>query len=170
MQGSLSIWVAVMMAGMLASLPAPAQAAKFYKWVDDQGVTHYTEKAPEGTRTTTVRVGDTTSSDAEDEIKQLGERRAATEAEKKKAADNAAGAPKAPSADERKRQQENCDLHRKNLAVLQAGGRISTADAQGERNYLSPEEIQAQTKISADEIKRCEEAKIPASTPPAAGK
>ncbi len=172
MQGSRPVSVvaivAMMVVGALAALPAPGQAAKFYKWVDEQGVTHYTEKAPEGTNATTVRVGDTTSSDAEDEIKQLGERRAATEAEKKKAAENAPKTPAAGAADERKRQQENCDQHRKNMAVLQAGGRISTTDEKGERRYLSPEEIQAQTKTSEDEIKRCEEAKIPASAPPAA--
>lgn len=40
-------WVA---AAALAAVPCAAQAQKLYKWTDENGVVHYTDKAPDATR------------------------------------------------------------------------------------------------------------------------
>lgn len=154
---------ALIVAGALVSLPTLAQAAKFYKWVDAQGVTHYTEKAPANAKTTAVKVGDTTSSDAEDDIKQLEARRAALAADKKKAAEAAAKTPTESNANTSKQQAENCEIHRKNLAVLKTGGRITTKDDNGEPHHLSPEEIQKQITASENAITQCEASAASAS-------
>lgn len=150
----------IVAAGAVALLAPTAQAGKFYKWVDEKGATHYSEKAPAGTKSTTVKVGDTTSSDAEDEITALNKRRNAANAEKQKAADDAKDA--ASGQDENEQNKKLCDQHRKNLATLKSGTRILTKDAQGNQKYLSPEEVAAQLKISETEVQRCDEHKIPA--------
>lgn len=167
MMGLRSTAIALVAASAVAVV-VPAYAGKYYKWVDAQGVTHYTEKAPENApkeaRVTTVKVGDTTSSDAEDEIKALAEKRSA--AAKPKTADGATSTP--PAKDAIERNQQLCDQHRKNLATLKSGVRVMIKDEQGNSNYLNGEQLKQQMETSEIEVRRCEQAKIPASTPPAA--
>jgi hypothetical protein len=41
-------YAAALLAALIVAAPATAAAQQFYKWVDDQGVTHYGEKPPPG--------------------------------------------------------------------------------------------------------------------------
>lgn len=131
------------------ALAAPAHAEKFYKWVDEKGVTHYGEKAPENAQSSTVKIGDTTSSDAEDEIKRLNERRSTTT---RKAEEGAAASTPAASAEKNK---TACEQHRKNLDSLKSGKRIRSLGADGQPRDLSAEQIAAQIKFAEDELNRC---------------
>ncbi|MFZ5757706.1 MAG: DUF4124 domain-containing protein [Pseudomonadota bacterium] len=137
-----------------AAVSVPAQAGQFYKWVDDQGVTHYGEKAPDGARAAPVSIGDTTSSDADSEIKRLDEKRAAAADARKKEAEAAAGKPPVP-ASERERINQLCDQHRQNLNTLKSGGRVVTKDEKGNKRYLTDQEKADQAKFSEGEIQRC---------------
>ena len=88
----------ILAAGMAVS--GAAWAEKVYKWVDAEGVTHYGEAAPKDTTATKVKVSDTTSSDAEDEIDRLDKNRATAKAarEQAEADEEPASAPaKAPA-------------------------------------------------------------------------
>lgn len=155
-------------AGLLAVLAVPAGAAGFYKWVDEKGVTHYGEKPPEGIQAASVKVRDTTSSDAEGEIRKLGERRTASSAEKAKAEEGKSDAQaKALPADEKERMRKLCEQHRKNLATLKSGQRVVTKDAQGNKKYVSDEEKAKQLQFAEGEVQRCSqfEALAPAGTP-----
>lgn len=146
---------AVTLGALLAALALPAGAESFYKWVDEKGVTHYGEKAPEGAKTAKVKVGDTTSSDADSEIKRLDGKRTAEQEAKKKAAEEAAGKPATP-ASERERINQLCDQHKKNLANLKSGARLATKDEKGNKRALSDQEKADQLKFSEGEVQRCE--------------
>ena len=41
---------------LMASVLLPAYAAVVHKWVDDKGVTHYSDQAPEASRTEVIRI------------------------------------------------------------------------------------------------------------------
>lgn len=161
---------ALALAGLFI-LGAGAAEAGIYKWVDEKGVTHYGEKAPEGAKAATVKVTDTTSSDAEDEIRKLGEKRTAGAAEQQKAAARAdMQKQKELPADERERTRKLCDQHRKNLETLRSGQRVSTRDEQGNARSLSDEEKANQLKFAEGEVARCEafEKVAPPAAPAAA--
>ncbi len=149
---------AIMAAGALTLLATPAQADTIMKWVDAGGVTHYGEKAPEGAKATTVKVTDTTSSDADAEIDQLNKNRAATKAAKDTQNAQKDGKPVslvAPGMDEANKKA--CEQHRQNLDTLKSGRRIRLLDAQGKPRALKTEEMQAQIDFAESELRRCEQ-------------
>ncbi|MFZ5699139.1 MAG: DUF4124 domain-containing protein [Pseudomonadota bacterium] len=146
---------AIMAAGTLTLLATPAQADKIMKWVDAAGVTHYGEKAPEGAKATTVKVTDTTSSDAAAEIDQLNKNRAATKAAKDTQKDGKPISLVAPGMDEANKKA--CEQHRQNLDTLKSGRRIRLLDAQGKPRALKTEEMQAQIEFAESELRRCEQ-------------
>ncbi|MFP1680691.1 DUF4124 domain-containing protein [Alloalcanivorax sp. C16-2] len=103
-----------LLAGAVLALAMPALGAKFYKWVDDDGVTHYDTKPPTGqTASEEVRTRHSASSDQDQAVKRLEERRAAE-------------AQAAQRREEERRVRENpdqvseerCARHRQNLEVL----------------------------------------------------
>lgn len=142
-------------AGVMAvAFALTAQAGAYYKWVDDKGVTHYGEKAPDGVNTATVKVGDTTSSDADTEIKRLNDKRTAEQEAKKQAAEEAAGKPTMP-ANERERINKLCEQHKQNLANLKSGARLATKDEKGNKRPLSDQEKADQLKFAEGEVQRC---------------
>ncbi|MFZ5722055.1 MAG: DUF4124 domain-containing protein [Pseudomonadota bacterium] len=142
--------------GMALTTPA---GAEIFKWVDEKGVTHYGEKAPEGVAPAKVKVSDTTSSDAEDEIKRLEDRRAASRAEAQAPKGGAASpSEKTPAAnDTRTRNTTACEQHRKNLEALQSGKRIRLVGEDGKARALDDETRAAQLKFAQDELARCEQ-------------
>lgn len=146
---------AIMAAGTLTLLATPAQADKIMKWVDAAGVTHYGEKAPEGAKATTVKVTDTTSSDAAAEIDQLNKNRAATKAAKDTQKDGKPISLVAPGMDEANKKA--CEQHRQNLDTLKSGRRIRLVDADGKPRALKTEEMQAQIEFAESELRRCEQ-------------
>lgn len=139
---------------LVMALAAPAGAA-IYKWVDEKGVTHYGEKAPEGAKATTVKVTDTTSSDAAAEIDQLNKNRAATKAAKDTQKDGKPISLVAPGMDEANKKA--CEQHRQNLDTLKSGRRIRLVDADGKPRALKTEEMQAQIEFAESELRRCEQ-------------
>lgn len=141
-------------AALALALVTPAGAA-IYKWVDEKGVTHYGEKAPEGAKPAQVKVTDTTSSDAEDEINELNARRNAEAEARKKAAEGGAG--KAPSAEDIALHNQACAQHRKNLEALRSGKRVRMAGDDGKPRALSDEDVAAQTRFAESELQRCEQ-------------
>lgn len=139
---------------LVMALAAPAGAA-IYKWVDEKGVVQYGEKLPEGAKPLPVKVTDTTSSDAEDELKALEARRSADAEARKKGA--AGGASSAPSAEDIARHNAACQQHRKNLEALRSGKRVRMAGDDGQPRALSDEDVANQIKFAESELQRCEQ-------------
>lgn len=160
-------------AGALA-LAGGAAHAQIVKWVDEKGVTHYGEKAPDGAKATKVKVSDTTSSDADAEIERLNKNREAAKAAKNPEQGEKTGtttlAP--PPKEVQEANNKACEQHRNNLASLKSGKRVRLLDAQGKPRSLTAEEVQAQIDFAEGELKRCEQMqKLPGSgAAPAAAK
>ncbi len=144
---------AYLLTALAIVVAATAGAGPIYKWVDAKGVTHYGEKAPDGAQTSQVKVSDTTSSDAEDEIAQLNKQRASQEEARKKAE----GGETTTSTSEQERTNAACDQVRKNLDVLRTGKQVRMAGDDGQQRQLSADQVAEQLKFAEQEVQRCEE-------------
>jgi len=140
-----------------------AHGGKIYKWVDQQGVTHYSEQAPTDKKTETVRINphqaesespQPLSMEAEAETQQpqlpgeadLSQQQLPTEQQK---------------TEEQKRvqqqktvQQQNCATAQQKLRALKNAGRVRQLDADsGEYIYLPDEVKLAQIQQMSDYLR-----------------
>ena len=101
----------------LLAFSASSMAEKFYKWVDENGVTHYGAQPPQDQQASEVNTRANASSSQEKEIEALNERRQAAkqlrEAQEAKAEEAKRLAERPDEVN-----QERCDQHRKNLEIL----------------------------------------------------
>lgn len=101
----------------LLSGAAPAMADKYYKWVDDNGVTHYGAAPPEGGESQAVRTYGP-SSDQGKELKALQEQREAAARARRQAEERAREAERM-AEQPRAVAKERCEQHRSNLDTLE---------------------------------------------------
>lgn len=119
---------------LLALLSAPSLAAKFYRWQDEQGVTHYTvDPPPEGIEAQEVRTYNSSSSDQPDALRRL-------ERQREQAAE-----ARETEREERENPaqvfEDRCEVHRQNLSTLQEDEVVATQDPDtGEQRILDQEE------------------------------
>lgn len=150
MSNSVRGWLAsCALLGGLALL-GPAQAA-MYKWVDDKGVTQYTQYPPPNREAEVMVPPPTPAQDPdgaqlklEDQLKQLDEK------QKARAESEAEAAKAKAQADQRKK---NCATARSNLENLTTGGRKRVMGADGVATYLTEEERQAKIAEAKKHIK-----------------
>lgn len=129
---------------VLAACTASVQA-QVYKWVDKDGKVQYSDQAPppDATKSVSQKVisispspaaqSDKAAEKAPDKVKDFEKRRTQS-AEKQKKADEVSRLAQ--------RKQESCEDARANLKGLEAGGRISKTDANGERYFLDDDQRQ----------------------------
>ncbi|HEX5676882.1 MAG TPA: DUF4124 domain-containing protein [Alcanivorax sp.] len=108
--------IPLLMLALLGSA-APAMADKYYKWVDDNGVTHYGTAPPEAGASEAVRTYGP-SSDQGKELKALQEQREAAARAREQAQQQAREAERAAEEPEAVA-EERCEEHRKNLDILE---------------------------------------------------
>lgn len=117
-----------------------ATAAKFYKWTDEDGNTHYSDQVPEGVATPeSVRINAKAPKDSEASQAELEKRRKQwfTDADNKtKSADELA-----KDAEIQKATDDFCKGVNDNIKLLERGGRITTLDEKGDSRYLGDDEI-----------------------------
>ena len=143
----------IALASLLAlALGVPAaEAAKFYKWTDDNGVTHYTIKPPPaGAKSSQVRIKTQSFTDAEEPSEAsspgTGKKAAPKKGKEGKAGD--AASDKAgktdkeakDGADKTGKYAEKCIKLRADLKTIQEYVRIRTTDEKGEQRTLTEEE------------------------------
>ncbi|CAN0373089.1 unnamed protein product, partial [Phaeothamnion confervicola] len=132
-------------------LAAPAVAAQTYKWTDANGEVHYSDqpppanvkeavtlqprKSPAGA--TTPATGDKAA--APPKAKTYIEQEAEFRKRQVETAERDAEAKK--KADDEAAKKQNCEQARAQLRGLQAGGRVTRTNAQGEREYLNDAQI-----------------------------
>jgi hypothetical protein len=147
-----------------AVLAAPAGAQQLYKYVGPDGRVQYTDRPPAsgqkaekvtGSRVSTVGSNAPVAPVNEGAAKSSAPKTAAEQEQafrqrRAEASEKAAKADKV--AQESRANQERCDALRRQLAGMQAGGRMVRPNAQGEREYLSDEEIQSQIARTQREI------------------
>lgn len=131
----------------LALALATAAEAQLYKYTDPKtGKTVYSDQPPPGLDSKTINVrggsGPATKSAVEQDK--------ALDKGRKKAADEA---KKAGEAEQRAAQAEQrCQAARTNYQIYADGGRIQKLNAQGERELLTDEEIEAKRASSRREM------------------
>ncbi len=143
------IWLATIVFATSLAGAWPAQAAKLYKWVDDQGNITYSEKKPPDVQAETIRLRSATldAGGAQEKLDALNER-AEEQQKDREFADNAATA----TAERNERMASNCKIARENMRILQTTSRIQDKDSNGEPYFLDEAGIQAKMKATQAQI------------------
>lgn len=117
----------------LGMLSSPTMAAKsYYKWVDENGVTHYSARKPHDKESEAISVTTGLSRDDSDQP---------SPAENSAQAD-AASTSEDPAAEdpEANKDPERCEIAKSNLKILNESARIREATEDGSFRYLSDDE------------------------------
>lgn len=116
------------------AMSATSQAAQIYKWVDDQGVTHFDAQPPAGRSTQTIDLqkppAAAPTNNSQPAIDAQAEQRAIDTEVKKKV------------AQEQSRRAEDCKILRTNLSQLQNNPRVRE-EVEGGLKRLSEDERKA---------------------------
>jgi hypothetical protein len=151
-------YLSLLFAVGLVAVAGHSHAGKFYKWVDSDGVTHYTQSPPpDGTQGEEVKTRKTTSSDAEQARESLQKERATQLKQLEEAGKKAAEAPQEESKPEDKSEfLERCKQHRENLKALRERPQLRTEDPEtGELVPLDDEGRDVLIKQTEDALKGC---------------
>ncbi|AHI29326.1 DUF4124 domain-containing protein [Marinobacter similis] len=133
---------------LLAVLPSVSMGASVYKWTDENGVTHFGDRQPNGAQAEKVNVRSGSASPSSTNRPSPTERVNALEEQEQEAAEQ-----RRQSAAEEARQKQreaNCSTAQANLDVMARNARIRIEE-DGEQRYLTPEEI-AQKRTQFEEI------------------
>ena len=136
-----------------------AFAAKYYKWTDDSGVTHYGAIAPHGKESQAIDVRTGESRSAATDKSAPRDSKPPTSAAKPPTSTEPADSGETEPArqeDERAQQEQrnkNCELARENAEILRTRARVRVNDPDtGELRYLSPDEKKAREEATAKSI------------------
>lgn len=143
------IWlITIALVTALGAAPA-AQAAKLYKWVDEQGNVTYSEKKPPDAKAETIRLRGATldAAGAQEKLDQLNER-ADAQQQDRAFAENSATA----TSERNERMASNCKIARENMRILRTTSRIQDKDANGEPYFLDEAGIQAKMASTQQQI------------------
>lgn len=120
---------------------APIQvinAAKFFKWTDENGNTHYSDKAPDDVESAeTVHFSSKKRPSGNNEANAVNQLQGNSEQE--------GGMSPEDLAEQEKHEKalaEYCQSIQSNIKALQIGGRIQTVDAEGNKKFLDDNEQQ----------------------------
>jgi len=130
----------------------PAQGlAKTYKWVDEDGVTHYTSTPPPTGDFKTIKPP---AKPAVDPVKAQGELQKRLEAfDKRRKEEDKTKAEASKQAADIADKKKKCEQARKNLDVLENKVRIRYTEKDGSLRFLSAEEIETNKQRARDAIK-----------------
>lgn len=145
-----------LLSGALLSAGPAMGAGTFYKWVDDNGVTHYTEAPPaDEQRAERVRTWNSASSDQEQAVQRLQQRREKAAAKREEAA-KPAPADKEKSDEDKGDLAKRCEQHEENLKVLREQPMVRKQDpATGEQVAIDAEERQRLIQQTEEALKLC---------------
>lgn len=142
---------ALLTAPVLATLLASSlPASEVYKWVDEQGITHYEERAPADKDYSKVTTYGVVPSEAKAAKDRLEKQRSEKEAAEQKGVDY--DAQKKIADEQAKVRAENCKGAQNNLKTIQENARIRMLGDDGEFRYLSEQERQEQIDTAKEMI------------------
>ena len=135
----------------LGFLSGPVYAAKsYYKWVDEDGVTHYTERKPNGQNSEAISVSTGLPRDDNGQPIQLEDQTGDQGAEGTQTAAAGSDAAEDPNAN---KDPERCEVAKKNLKIITENNRIREKDEKGNFRFLNPDEIDERKKAAEQAIK-----------------
>lgn len=132
------------------TLSSPTWASKFYKWVDDEGTTHYSAQPPREKPSQQVNINVNRSSDANQEAST----QPATQAQQPDQGQQMSDAERVAEIERRNREviAKNCEIMRRNLETLTQHARVRTKGEDGQITVLAEEERQQRIKKAQDYI------------------
>ena len=140
----------------LLALSSLSPAAKFYKWVDDNGVTHYDAQPPQGGNVTEVNTRANASSDQSEAIDALQAKRSAAQKAKEAAATKAREEKRLETEPDAVA-QERCEQHRKNLETLANRPTVRRKNPDtGEMEVLDQEARDKMVEDTRRALEKCE--------------
>ena len=142
--------------GALLAISSLSPAAKFYKWVDDNGVTHYDAQPPQGVNASEVNTRANASSDQSEAIEALEAKRSAAQKAKEAAATQAKEEQRLKTEPDAVA-QERCEQHRKNLATLANKPTVRRKNPEtGEMEVLDQEARDKMVEDTRNALEKCE--------------
>ena len=146
----------LLLGSVLLILASASSAAKFYRWVDAHGVTHYGANPPQGTRSSEVNTRANASSDQDRALESLQEKRDKAEKEREKA-DQAAEEARREKTEPDAVQQERCEQYRKNLDILINKPTVRQENPEtGEMEVIDQDKREAILEKTRKALERCE--------------
>ncbi len=138
----LNKWIFALVPVFTVGLSHVSHASQFYKWVDEQGATHYTQTPPPQKPVKKVNVSTHVPADSATEIKSLqaqdaADKKATALSEKDQAKSKADAAA---DADRRSKNQAACQQLQANLDLLQSGRRMRSMDGNGDLTYMTEDD------------------------------
>ncbi len=128
--------------------------AKTYRWVDDNGVTVYSQTPPPTGNATIIKPPPSPATPPDEIMQNLKRRQTAIDEAKKKK--NKSGKKETAEARNAEIKQQNCDTSRKNLEEITRHPRVRMKMDDGSYKQLSDEERQAEIdKYNKDIEKFC---------------
>lgn len=132
---------------------AQALAQKYYKWVDEEGVTHYSVHPPQNAEAEALKIKSTPPSAKEESNSNILDSEGSSEQGKDELEEKAKLSPE-ELAEIKRKDKENCEIARKNLYTLKNRARVVTIDEKtNEHHYLSEEEKAERLAESEQAIK-----------------
>jgi len=139
---------------LVLGFSAPAWGDEFYKWVDDEGVTHYSSEKPKGEEATSVEAENPPSSSQEQALKRLREQR--EQREKERQAEREKAKEEQNGEDSKAISQERCEKHRQNLQTLKSRTKVQRENPDtGEVETLTEKQQQAMIEKTKKALERC---------------
>ncbi len=133
-------WLKILIIISISVMTTSTYAGKVYKWIDENGMTQYTDSAPANKTYNTIKIHDnnqTTNTLTKTLLKQsnsMTEEQQLNEQAQQLERDQQAIAKK-----------ENCTHAKSNLKAMQESSRIKVVGDDGEFRYLNDQERQEQT-------------------------
>lgn len=129
--------IGIALFGLALALAAPSHANQksIYSWVDDKGVTHFGERAPQHTQSTQVRRGKISadSTTSQPSIWQDGVAKREPDAQQNKIS----------TREVAKIDLERCNAAIKNLELLQTGKNLRITNEDGSTRPMTRDEVQS---------------------------
>lgn len=152
---------ATLCATLVLSFASGLQASEYYTWVDENGVTNYSERAPKGYQTTRITESQRFGYKSRNPSDPAAESRDVPFAEESREGGEEDIDPDAAIAGEKAmyeaelaaEREHNCKLGKQNLARLETYARIRVQGDDGKVRYLTAEEMAAKKKESREAIK-----------------
>ena len=132
-------------------------AAEIYKWRDEKGIMNYSDTPPSSVGQSAQKIKATTVPADTPLTRSDAYSREEANPVKQKGADNTAGQPPSPEAEalkamEARQKAQNCASARSNYRNYAVGGRMQNVTENGQREYLSDEQIRQGLAAAQQEI------------------
>ncbi|MBV1919692.1 MAG: DUF4124 domain-containing protein [Pseudomonadales bacterium] len=128
------------------------QAKGYYKWIDERGVTHYGSQPPVAYINSAVKINVSSSTPSGKAAAQTKIEARKKKQEEKIPAEKPNTAEQQSQKEQDKNNQKNCEVYRKNVALIGQNNRIREKNAEGVVVMLSEEERQGRLKKAKDFI------------------